>query len=75
MSTANKIIMASALVTETPAISKRVAGIAGTNTFLVKNTAIIDGTPKTSAVLRSIMPALYLGKAPTKLLNPTINKE
>jgi len=58
-----------------PATSNNVDGIAGTNTFLVKNTAIIEGMPKTTAVFKSIIPALYFGNAPTRLLKPTINKE
>ena len=67
--------MANALVTDIPATSNIVDGIAGTSTFLVKNTARIEGMPKTTAVFRSIMPALYFGNAPTKLLKPTIKSE
>jgi hypothetical protein len=72
---AKSSIMANAFVTMMPSNSNRLDGIAGTNTFRVRKTAIMEGMPNTKAVLKSIRPVLYFGIAPTKLLKPTINSE
>src|SRR5699024_1319716 len=49
--------------------------IAETKNFLGRNTAIIDGIPKTIVVLRLTNPLLYNGNRTIRLVVPTINKE
>ena len=72
---ANNNIMANAFVKASSPIENKVAGMAGTKTFLVIKTATIEGIPNTMAVFKSIMPDLYFGNAPTKLLKPTMKSE
>jgi hypothetical protein len=47
----------------------------GTIHLRVAKTAKIEGAPKTKAVFTWTNPCLNLGQTPTKLLNPTINRE
>src|SRR5690625_6570937 len=64
ISVANKSITSSDLdISKLPMIP-RFSGIAGTKNFLVRNTAIIDGIPKTIVVLRLTNPCLYFGNTP-----------
>ena len=58
-----------------PPIVPNCAGMAGTKNFRVAKTAAIEGIPKMIAVLIFTKPCLYFGRAPTRLLAPTINKE
>jgi hypothetical protein len=75
MSTAKIIIIIKALVTSKDPIVKIVEGIAGTMNARVAYTDMMEGIPKMIAVLKLISPFLYFGKTPTRLVDPTINKE
>jgi hypothetical protein len=50
-------------------------GIAGTINALVVKTAIMDGIPKTMAVLMLTNPFLKYPTLPTALVKPTMNNE
>ena len=50
-------------------------GMAGTMKALVAYTAIIEGIPNMMAVFKLISLFLYFGNAPTKLVEPTMNRE
>ena len=69
------IIIINALVTTKEPIVNNSAGMAGTMNARVAYTAMMDGIPKMMAVLKLISPFLYFGKTPTRLVDPTMNKE
>jgi hypothetical protein len=75
INTAKIIIISNDFVTMKEPTVNTSEGMAGTMKALVAYTAIIEGIPKMMAVFKLISPFLYLGKAPTKLVEPTMNKE
>src|SRR5699024_10033423 len=75
ISVANKSMTNNDFDISKPPMYPNFSGIAGTRSFLVRNTAIMEGTPKTIVVLRLTKPCLYFGNTPTRLVVPTINNE